>query len=868
MGEVYRAKDTRLGRDVAIKILPKEMSADPARKHRFEREAKTISSLNHPQICVLYDVGHQDDIDYLVMECVEGETLGKRLEKGPLPLEQVLKYGAQIADALDKAHRAGIVHRDLKPGNVMLAANGAKLLDFGLAKPAAALASGVTLTAAVSTTPVTQEGTIVGTFHYMSPEQVEEKEVDGRSDIFSLGAVLYEMATGNRAFEGKSVASLMAAILEHDPQPISTLQPTTPRAVERLVKKCLAKEPDLRWQSAADLANELEWIAADRLQLQEIAQPSRGKRLLLFPLFVLALVVGFITAYFGLRASTPKKIHASILAPFGTTFAFAGNTPGPLAVSPDGTRIVFAAFHAGRKQLLWVQSLDSGTAQPLEGTEGATYPFWSPDNGSIGFFADRKLKTVGATGGSTQIVCDALDGRGGTWNKEGIIVFAPSNDDALYKVPAAGGTATPVTRVDQARGQSDHRWPFFLPDGRHFLFFTRSYTIPAATGVYVASLDSSEPTQILRNESHAKLAFPGYLLFVKGDILMAQSFGIRNLQPTGDPFPLAENVQVNSDYDQALFSTSDNGVLAYQEGTAQGSSQLALLNRNGKQSKLLADRADFRNAALSPDGERLVVGLIDSHDGSQDLWIYDLKRDVKTRFTFSADLKGTAVWSRDGAEIVFSKSEKGSFYLWRKASNGAGNEDLARAAGGEKIEGHPGSWSKDGRYIALIREGSPAQRAGSELWVAPAFGDRKPFPFIQGSFDVATPKFSPDGKWLAYASNESGRYEIYVTPFPAKSTKLQISSIGGRWPLWRQDGKEIYYVDSGGEVTAAEVNINGSELSVGKTQKLFNLSFPESTGQPFDLSVDSHQFLVNQLSEPGPAKPVTIILNWEVGLRK
>jgi eukaryotic-like serine/threonine-protein kinase len=872
MGEVYRARDTRLGRDVAIKVLPSDLSSDAELKARFEREARVISALQHPHICTLYDIGKQDSVDFLVMEYLEGETLAERLSRGPLPIEKVLRYGIDICQGLEKAHRSAVVHRDLKPGNIMLTKSGAKLMDFGLAKTLPAvvrLSSDLTMTLSgpAADQPLTARGVLAGTFQYMSPEQMEGKEADARSDIFSFGALLYEMVTGKKAFNGKSVASLMAAILEHEPQPISALQPMTPHAMERLVKRCLAKEPDLRWQSAADLGSELEWIVEDRLQAQNINQPRRGQRLFWLPLLALALGVGFLAAYLGLRGSKPKKIHAGVMAPAGTIFSFSGNSPGPPAVSPDGTRIVFAALDSDRKQLLWVRPLDSGTAQPLEGTEGATFPFWSPDNRSIGFFADRKLKTVETTGGSIHIVCDAHDGRGGTWNNEGTIVFAPSNEGALYKVLAAGGTATPVTTVDPGRGQSDHRWPSFLPDGRHFLFFSRSYTIPADTGAYIASLDSPVPTQILRNESEAKLAYPGYLLFVKGDTLMAQPFSTRKLQPAGDAFPLVENVQVNSDFDQALFSVSENGVLAYPEGTAQGAAELVLLNRDGKQLKLLAERGDFRGPVLSPDGKRFLVGIVDSHDGSQDFWIYDLGRDVKTRFTFSRDTKGPAVWSPTGAEIVFSETDKGSFTLRRKASNGAGNEDPVRTVDEGKIEGLPGSWSGDGRYIALTVEGNPMQPVPSEIWVFP-FGDRKPYPFIHGAFDVASPRFSPDARWLAYVSNESGRSEIYVTPFPAKNTKVQISSTGGNWPVWRQDGKEIYYVDPAGELTAAEIKIKSSELTVGKTQQLFQQSFVESSGQPFDLSMDGQQFLVNRVGEPGMAKPVTVILNWHVGLRK
>ena len=492
MGEVYRARDTRLDRIVALKILPKEFSCDPVRKQRFEREAKTISNLNHPHICVLHDIGHQDGIDYLVMECVEGETLAKRLEKGPLTLEQVLKLGAQIADALDKAHRSGVVHRDLKPGNVMLTPSGAKLLDFGVAKLVAPLASLVTLTATKQESPVTQQGTIVGTIQYMSPEQIEGRELDGRSDVFSFGAVLYEMATGKKAFEGKTQASVIAAILEREPPLVSSLQPMAPAAFDRIVKTCLAKDADERWQTARDLARELTWIAEEsRISKAPDAVPRRREKFAWgLAALCIALLMGF--GFAQLRSTRqPERQHLrlSLLPPQFTSFV-----PYNFAISPDGRRLAFVAAAPDGGTALWIRSLASGTAQQLTGTKGAMYPFWSPDNRQVGFFGDGKLKSADASGGAVQIICDAPGGAGGTWNDHGTIVFAAnslnrsSHTVTLMKVLASGGDPQPA--ITSTGSNATELWPSFLPDGDHFLYFV------TLTGVYVGSLNSMESKMI------------------------------------------------------------------------------------------------------------------------------------------------------------------------------------------------------------------------------------------------------------------------------------------------------------------------------------------------------------------------------------
>src|SRR5215472_10455732 len=651
MGEVYRARDTRLDRTIAIKVLNSSLASSPELKQRFEREGRAVSKLNHPHICTLYDIGQQDGTDYLVMEFLEGESLAERLRRGPLPSSEVLKIGIEIADALDKAHSIGIVHRDIKPGNIMLTpSGGAKLLDFGLAKPLNAMASAAsasgsapsftaspTLTSPSPVSPLTTQGTVLGTVQYMSPEQIEGKEADARSDIFSFGAVLYELATGKRAFQGKSQLKVASAILEDDPQPASAIQPNIAPALNHVIDTCLAKDPENRFQSAADVKLQLKWAAQNAGPAKaSIPDFPLWRRLLSRSLtaiaIVLAIVLGWL--YYQTRVQPQYSTHAFLLPPDKSSYNFLGSSAaGPVVISPDGRRIAFAASKEGTSQsILWVQPLNSATAQAMSGTEGATYPFWSHDSRFVGFFADEKLKKVDANGGPPQALCDTTNGRGGTWNQDDVILFARSTSEPLMRVSAAGGTPVNVTELDAKNGETSHRWPQFLPDGKHFIFYLHW---SQGSGIAVGSLDSKVHKMLVRTTSSGEFA-DGHLLFVRDGTLMAQRLDTRKMELEADATPIADHVNVNIGTQRSVFTVSNTGTLVYMGGGATSASQLTWYDRTGqKQEPALVETAVYREPALSPDGKRLAVAI--QSGTSQDIWVVDLQRQTKTRITFGPD---------------------------------------------------------------------------------------------------------------------------------------------------------------------------------------------------------------------------------------
>ncbi len=867
MGEVYQARDTRLDRTVAVKVLPSHLSADPALRQRFEREARSVSSLNHPHICTLHDIGHQEGVDFLVMEYLEGETLGARLERGPLPTEELLRTAVQIADALAVAHRQGFVHRDLKPGNVMLTKSGAKLLDFGLAKAAGAAGAASSLTAAPTTaSPLTAEGTIVGTFQYMAPEQLEGCEADARSDIFAFGTVLYEMATGKPAFAGRTQASLIASILKEEPRPIAALAPMTPPMLERLVRRCLAKDPDLRWQSASDMADQLRWIAEAGSQagvpLPVAARRKGRERLwmglsLVLAVAVLALGLGYLT---GSPADLHRPVNASILPPEGTTFSSIGEPAGPVVLSPDGQRMVFAAVSTEGIQRLWLRSLDEGTATSLAGTDGAARPFWSPAGNAIGFFALGKLKKIDLSSGSVLTIADAPQGRGGSWNDDGVIVFTPNFRAPIYKVDADGGEPEPVTQLDTSRHESTHRYPLFLPDGRHFLFMARTAVAgtPRDTAIYAGSIDSMDRKLIVRADSDARYA-AGMLLFTRERTLLAQPFDPGSLELTGDLATVAKEILVDPVFSRAVFSVSDNGALVYQTGDFKDESRLVWYDREGRELDAVGDPAAFLTHRLSPDGKKVAASITEPGPG-RSIWVYDLARGIKTRLTFSSDgIDAYAQWSPDGSEIVFTSTGGGAMTLFRKETSGAGQAERLHDEDGDS---YVTSWSSDGRHVLFTLLGYSEPPTGSDILVASREGGEEPTVYLRTAFNEDGAEFSPDGRWVAYSSDESGRQEVYAAPFPQPTGKWQISTGGGTQPRWRKDGKEIYYLSSDNKVVAVKVSAGKSGLEIGEATPLFQAQINPGAWESYDPSADGQRFLINTGSAQKVLSPITLVLNW------
>ncbi|HET6199252.1 MAG: protein kinase [Candidatus Acidiferrales bacterium] len=878
MGEVYRARDTRLGRDVAIKILPAHLTEKADARQRFEREARAVSSLNHPHICTLYDIGHQDGTDFLVMEYLEGETLAKRLEKGPLATAELLRIAIEIADALEKAHRQGILHRDLKPGNIMLTKGGAKLLDFGLAKAGAdAMVAAPALTSFTQSVnqgrsePLTAEGTIVGTYQYMSPEQMEGKEADARSDIFSFGAVLFEMATGKRAFEGKTTASVIAAILEREPPAISQLQPMSPPALDRTVKICLAKDPDERFQSAHDVKLQLEWIR-DGISQAGVPAPVAAHRKtregIAWAAAALLMIVAaiFATGYFLRAPRDEPAIRASIKPRAGTTVisitSYNGGTAG-FAISPDGLRIAYVAVGTDGRSQLWVRPMDSWQAQPLEGTEGASMPFWSPDSRFIGFFADGKLKKIEASGGAPLALADAPAGRGGTWNRDGTILFTPFFSTPVFRVSVAGGVATPVTTLNRNSNESTNRWPYFLPDGRHFLYLAGNPLTPTGSptnSIMVGSLDSKETKFLFHSHSNAIYA-SGNVLFLRQNTLMAQPFDTKRLELDGDAVPIAEDVEDVAPRVQGSFSASDNGTLAYLE-TASAARQLLWFDRSGKQVGAVPGTDSYADPHISPDGKELAFVL---ESPATDLWLYDMTRGVKTRFTFGSGNESPN-WSPDGSRVAFTSIRGGEFGIYEKPADGSGHEEVLVPSGPEQI--YPLDWSPDGKLLAYFEWGLSAT-AQAQMWILP-LKDRKPYVFSQlQQSSSPSSRFSPDGKWLAYSSTESGRTEVYVTPFPGPGGKWQISTDGGSFPQWRHDGSELFYISLDDKLMSVQVKENGSSFVVGAVKPLFQTKpyFGLFTANLFDVTADGQRFIIPY--DSGQAnRTISLVLNWPALLKK
>lgn len=854
MGEVYRARDSRLGREVAIKVLPETFAADPGRRQRFNREARAVSSLNHPHICTLHDIGSENGADYLVMELIEGESLEARLIGGALPMSEALKRAIEIADALSAAHRLGIVHRDLKPSNVMLAATGAKLLDFGVAvMQTAGDAEGVP----TETAPLTEEGAIVGTLPYMAPEQLEGRGVDSRTDIFAFGALLYEMLTGRRAFVGNSRASVIAAILKEDPSPMKDGVIALPFGLGRVVRKCLAKDPEARWQTARDLRDELTWIAEtaaapDSRALSIADTSSQAARSRARTAWAIAAAsIGLIAAvgWAWLRPSSSPAVAAEVRLDVATPPATSPTSLLSMALSPDGRKLAFVAAADGVDRL-WVRALDSPVATVLRGTEGASYPFWKPDGQSLGFFANGMLNRIDLAGGAVQRLAPANAGRGGAWNRQGTIVFTPGNIDPLYRIPDTGGTPAPFTQSSGA--QASHRFPQFLPDGEHVVFYVQA---TGASGLYTAALSDGEATRLVDSDTSAANA-PGHLLFIRRGTLYAVRFDEERRAVDGEPFPVAESVTFIPG--KGAFTASASGTVAYRGG-GRLKDQLVWFDRSGMPARsiLAPDEGGLFNPVVGADGRVLFQRTGDGND----IWLSGGAMGGLTRMTLDNTTEWCPVWSPGGRRFAFASNRSGTFDLYQKSLGGA-DEELLFKSTAMKI---PTDWSRDGRYL-LYRTQSETR---SDLWVLPLAGGNAPFPLAETRFDEREGQFSPDGRWVAYQSDESGRYQIYLQPFPKSGERIPVTVDGGTQPRWKPDGRELFYLSPDEKLVAVPIvmNSNGQTPKVLAPITLFQTQIsggaaPGANRQQYDVSPDGQRFLMSISVVDANVQPISMVLNW------
>jgi Tol biopolymer transport system component len=857
MGEVYRARDTRLERTVAIKILAPHLADDDRLRQRFEREARAVSALSHPHVCSLYDVGRESGIDFIVLEYLEGETLAARLARGPMPFPQLLRDAARIADALDSAHRLGVVHRDLKPGNIMMTKDGPKLLDFGLAvfRERLGPADGDSTSRASTTTrndPLTVEGTIVGTLPYMAPEQVEGKAADSRTDVFALGSIVFEMVTGRRAIEGSSPQAVLAAILERDPPGIATLRDGTPPALDHVVRRCLAKDPEARWQSARDIALELSWIAEDGVQLATVNAPihrlgTRERVGWLAGTGVLALaVLGLALAPLSRRAPSPRGARLSLAPPT------ADARIDDLAVSPDGRTMAMIVSDASGTQL-WMRPLDSMAARRVPGTDDAIgRPFWSPDGRYVGVFAHGKLLKVASEGGSPQVLCAAPMAPSGSWNQSGSILFAGTTG-AMALVSAAGGEPIAIDPPASTGAQDAQRLcPSFLPDGRHFLFLERG---AARSSIMVGSLDSRQSTKLLDGLSNAAYAPPGYLLFVRDGTLMTQPFDAATLQLSGEAVPVAEHVSY-SDFGRFVFSASATGVLVYLSESPE--SRLVWFDSSGRRLGPVGEPGNYLHIDLSPDDTRVAIERGDpfGEDDEHDIWLMDLAHGTSERFTFDPDFEGYPIWSPDGRTIVYLAHRAGKYGLYRRPASGTGAEELLLQT---PEKSYPSSFAPDGR--SLVFESNWGQSAPPDTWILPLTGSRTPARFEKTPTWESWGAISPDGRWIAY----NVRNDVYVESFPTPGRKWQIVA-GAGFPRWRRDGKALFYGTTKDGLVSVDVHANGA----------FRAGVPHVLGRPasvrlyknrypYAVTSDGKRFLVNEVgAEPSP---VTVVLDWSAGLR-
>jgi eukaryotic-like serine/threonine-protein kinase len=855
MGEVYRARDSRLKRDVAIKILPDEFTRDADRVNRFQREAEVLASLNHTNIAAIHDLQEVEGSRFLIMELVEGDTLADRIARGALPVDEALNIAKQICEGLEAAHEKGIIHRDLKPANVKILPDGkVKVLDFGLAKALEADAANPNLShSPTMSMAATNAGVILGTAAYMSPEQARGRHADQRSDVFALGCVMYEMLSGKQAFQGEEISDVLASVLKDQPD-LALLPANLNPGISELLRRCLDKNARRRWQAVGDVRIEIENVLANpaveagSIPISSTPHKSRERfAWLVAALFLIAVIALAIPTIAHLRETppdAPRETRLDVATP---------STADPIsfALSPDGRQLVYVASTDGQTGL-WVRPFDKTTAQFLPGTEGATYPFWSPDSRSIGFFDGAKLKRIDLAGGSPQTLTDAAN-RGGMWGLGGAILFTRSTGGPIFRVSATGGEATAVTKLEK---QTSHRFPQFLPDGRHFLFLAQGS--PETSGIYLGSLDSSETKRLVASESAGVYAPEGWLLFIRSGTLLAQHLDLAKQQLTGEVITVADPITYDSGVQAPAVSVSATNVITYRAGGGSGQRQLTWFDRSGKALGTLAapDQNNLLAPRLSPDGRR--VAAFRATQGNQDIWIIDADR--LTRFTFDSSFDRFPIWSPDGSRIVFDSTRKGHRDLYSKLSNGGASEELLLESSQDK---GAGDWSSDGRFIAVA---SADPQGAYDLWMLPMQGDRKPFVFLKTNYDERRPSFSPDGRWVAYMSNESGRFEIYVRPFPGPGGQWQISAAGGISPRWGPGGKELYYIAPDGTLMATPIRVNGATIEPGRPDALFHTRIVGggtdlSVGVNYDIAPDGRILINTLLSDI--AAPITILQNWK-----
>jgi serine/threonine protein kinase len=892
MGEVYRARDTRLDRTVAIKLLPPGLST-PTRSQRFAREARAVSKVNHPHICTLYDIGEQDGMPFIVMEHLEGETLAQRIRRGALPLDQVLRVAIEIADALAHAHRQGVVHRDLKPANIMLTPAGAKLLDFGIAALHAPAAQGtpmVPLPAGAET--LTEEGTIVGTLQYMAPEQLEARATDARADIFAFGAIVYEMATGQQAFQGGSRASIIAAVLERDPQlllparaetdgssaPTQGARPTMPWLLNQIVARCLAKNPDDRFQSAADLGQALRWMARSGSSTALPAAPRSAVGWLRYrAAWIMAgvILVVVAAALIALKTFRNAESAASNL-PTGRSVRFVVTPPpnaafspssASFALSPDGRTLAFTGTVAQSDLAVWLQPLDSLEAKRLPGTEGAGQLFWSPDSHTIAFAdttAEFKPKRVDLSSGVVRSLAAVQISGVAAWSAEHGIIG--NHGGIIQRVPLDGGPPTPVTRLDETAGEIMHLFPAFIPNGRSFIFLGRSTNPEHDNVAYMSTLGSFERVRLFNSDSQVVYAAPGYLIYMLGNTLLARAFDAERLQVTGQPVPIAEQVERNTGSRRGGFTVSQTGVLAYRQHTE---TQLVWFDRGGRRLQTLGPTGHYRNPALSPDEKRVAVAGFDSKTGTWDIWLMEVGRGGVSRFTTHPALDDMPIWSPDGSRIAFKSERNGEMAFYHKSSSGTGEEELIYRAGSYSQALH--AWHDDTLLYGMGVFGGSKTIARTELRMISIAGDGKSAPIIQNRFWNPFCALSADGRWLAYTSDEAGRFDVYGMPFPSGHGKWPISVAGGTEPAWRADGKELFYLAPDRYLMAVPIKA-GSSLQSGTPQRLFeapvssNISSSYTRNQ-YVVTGDGQRFLINQPVGRSSFSALTVVVDWTAALR-